>query len=90
MQSSDSGDMSDLDNGVRRPGPRRSHSTDDLIDGAEPMGSDEGNDVVEGVGSGDSPRLLVSPRKKKRQAGLKSHNSSLVSLALSPDQVMIL
>ena len=87
MQSSDSGEMSDLDNGVRRP--RRTHSSDDIIDGAEPDSpSDEGDDVTEGAGAGDSPRLLVTPRKTR--PGLKSYKSLSASLALSPDQVRIM
>ena len=90
VASSDSGDTSDLDNGIRRPAPKRIRSSDDLIDGPTTggsTGSEEGDDVVEEVGhqQGDSPRLLVTPRKTR--PGLKSYKSSTVSLALSPDQV---
>ena len=91
VASSDSGDTSDLDNGIRRPAPKRIRSSDDLINGPTTaggsMGNEEGDDVVEEAGhqQGDSPRLLVTPRKTR--PGLKSYKSSTVSLALSPDQV---
>ena len=90
VASSDSGDTSDLDNGIRRPAPKRIRSSDDLINGPTTRGStgsEEGDDVVEEAGNqqGDSPRLLVTPRKTR--PGLKSYKSSTVSLALSPDQV---
>lgn len=88
--SDDSGDMSDLDHGIRRPTPKRIRSSDDLIDG--PMGStgsEEGDDVIDEEGRrGDSPKLLVTPRKTR--PGLKSYKSSSVSLALSPDQVTVM
>ena len=88
--SDDSGDMSDLDHGIRRPAPKRFRSSDDLIDG--PMGStgsEEGDDVIEEEGRrGNSPKLLVTPRKTR--PGLKSYKSSSVSLALSPDQVTVM
>jgi hypothetical protein len=93
VASSDSGDTSDLDNGIRRPAPKRIRSSDDLINSPTTaggsMGNEEGDDVVEEAGhqQGDSPRLLVTPRKT--QPGLKSYKSSTVSLALSPDQIMI-
>ena len=98
LNSSDSGDTSDLDNGVKRPTPKRIRSSDDLLDdrptvtmGESTTGSEEGDDVMSeeaAVRKGDSPRLLVTPRKTR--PGLKSYKGSTVSLALSPDQVTVI